>query len=121
MIPGKEISASPVSPTALAELVTLVESKKITSTIGKRVFAEMFGSGRSAADIVAAQGLGAQISDDTIEQAAREVIARNPDNVAKFKSGNEGVFNFFLGQVMKATKGQANPQTINAILRKLLS
>ncbi len=118
---GKEISASPVSPTALAELVTLVESKKITATIGKKVFAEMFGSGRSAGDIVAAQGLGAQISDDTIEQAAREVIAKNPDNVAKFKSGNEGVFNFFLGQVMKATKGQANPQTINAILRKLLS
>jgi len=118
---GKGIIASPVSPKALAELVILVESKKITGTIGKKVFAEMFDSGRSAADIVSAQGLGTQISDDTIEQAAREVIAKNPDNVAKFKSGNEGVFNFFLGQVMKATKGQANPQTITAILRRLLS
>jgi aspartyl-tRNA(Asn)/glutamyl-tRNA(Gln) amidotransferase subunit B len=118
---GKEISASPVSPTALAELVTLVETKKITGAIGKKVFAEMFSSGRSAREIVAAQGLGAPVSDDTIEQAARELIARNPDNVAKFKSGNEGVFNFFLGQLMKATKGQANPQTITVILRKLLS
>jgi aspartyl-tRNA(Asn)/glutamyl-tRNA(Gln) amidotransferase subunit B len=118
---GKEIVASPVSPTALAELVSLVESKKITGTIGKKVFAEMFDTGHSARDIVAAQDLGAQISDDTIEQAAREVIAKNPDNVAKFKSGNEGVFNFFLGQVMKATKGQANPQAITAILRKLLT
>jgi aspartyl-tRNA(Asn)/glutamyl-tRNA(Gln) amidotransferase subunit B len=118
---GKEITASPVSPTALAELVTLVESKKITGAIGKKVFADMFDSGRSAADIVTAHGLGAQISDETIEQAAREVVAKNPDNVAKFKSGNEGVFNFFLGQVMKATKGQANPQTITAILRRLLS
>jgi aspartyl-tRNA(Asn)/glutamyl-tRNA(Gln) amidotransferase subunit B len=118
---AKEITASPVSPKALAELVTLVETKKITGTVGKKVFSEMFDTGRPAADIVAAQGLGAQVSDDAIEQAARDVIAKNPDNVAKFKSGNEGVFNFFLGQVMKATKGQANPQIITAILRKLLS
>ncbi len=118
---GKEITASPVSPKSLSELVTLVETKKITGTIGKKVFNEMFDTGRTAADIVAAEGLGAQVSDDVIEQAAREVIAKNPENVAKFKSGNEGVFNFFLGQVMKATKGQANPQTITAVLRKLLS
>jgi aspartyl-tRNA(Asn)/glutamyl-tRNA(Gln) amidotransferase subunit B len=118
---GKEIVASPVSPEALAELVNLVESKKITGTIGKKVFAEMFDTNRSAADIVAAEGLGAEISDDTIEQAAREVIARNLDNVAKFKSGNEGVFNFFIGQVMKATKGQADNQAVATILRKLLS
>ena len=65
--------------------------------------------------------LGAQISDDTIEQAAREVIAKNPDNVAKFKSGNEGVFKFFVGQVMRATKGQANPQAVNEIVRKVLA
>jgi aspartyl-tRNA(Asn)/glutamyl-tRNA(Gln) amidotransferase subunit B len=118
---GKEISSSPVSPAALAELVKLVESAKITATVGKKVFATMFDSGRSAADIVAAEGLGAQVSDSAVEQAAREVIAKNPDNVAKFKSGNEGVFKFFVGQVMKATRGQANPQTVNDILRKLLS
>jgi aspartyl-tRNA(Asn)/glutamyl-tRNA(Gln) amidotransferase subunit B len=116
----KEIDASPVSPTALAELVKLVEFAKITAAIGKRVFATMFESGRSAADIVAAEGLSAQVSDAAIEQAAREVIAKNPDNVAKFKSGNEGVFKFFVGQVMKATHGQANPQAVNDILRKLL-
>ncbi len=118
---GKEIGASPVSPAALAGLVSLVESGKITGAVGKKVFATMFESGRSAADIVAEEGLGAQISDLAIEQAAREVIERNPDNVAKFKSGNEGVFKFFVGQVMKATKGQANPQVINDTLRKLLS
>ena len=118
---GKEITGSPVSPAALAELVTLVESKKITSAIGKKVFAEMFDSGRTATAIVSAEGLGAQVSADAIEQAAREIIEKNPDNVAKFKSGNEGVFKFFVGQVMKATKGQANPQVINDIVRKLLS
>ncbi|HEY4978515.1 MAG TPA: Asp-tRNA(Asn)/Glu-tRNA(Gln) amidotransferase subunit GatB, partial [Candidatus Acidoferrum sp.] len=77
----KEITASPVSPKALAELVTFVESKKITGTVGKKVFAEMFVSGRSAPEIVAAEGLGAQVSDGAIEQAAREVIAKNPYNV----------------------------------------
>jgi aspartyl-tRNA(Asn)/glutamyl-tRNA(Gln) amidotransferase subunit B len=118
---GKEIDASPVSPAALAELMKLVESAKITGAIGKKVFATMFQSGRGAAEIVAAEGLGAQVSDAAIEQAAREVIAKNPDNVAKFKSGNEGVFKFFVGQVMKATRGQASPQAVNDILRKLLS
>jgi len=118
---GKEIDASPVSPAALAALVKLVESAKITAAIGKKVFVTMFDSGRTAAEIVAAEGLGAQVSEAAIEQAAREVIAKNPDNVAKFKSGNEGVFKFFVGQVMKATRGQANPQAVNDILRKLLT
>jgi aspartyl-tRNA(Asn)/glutamyl-tRNA(Gln) amidotransferase subunit B len=118
---GKEITASPVSARALAELVSLVDSGKITAAIGKKVFATMFESGRSAVDIISAEGLGAQISNASIEQAARDVIEKNPDNVGKFKSGNEGVFKFFVGQVMKATKGQANPQTVNDIVRRLLS
>jgi aspartyl-tRNA(Asn)/glutamyl-tRNA(Gln) amidotransferase subunit B len=118
---GKEIDASSVAPAALADLVTLVESGKITAAIGKKVFASMFESGRSAAEIVAAEGLGAQVGDAAIEEAARDIIAKNPDNVAKFKSGNEGVFKFFVGQVMRVTKGQANPQSVNDILRKLLS
>jgi aspartyl-tRNA(Asn)/glutamyl-tRNA(Gln) amidotransferase subunit B len=118
---GKEIESSPVPPSALAELIELVESAKITAAVGKKVFATMFESGRSAADIVAAEGLGAQVSESAIEQAAREVIAKNPDNIAKYKSGNEGVFKFFVGQVMRATRGQANPQAVNDILRKLLS
>ena len=118
---GDEIEASPVSPGALAELLKLVESGQITAAIGKKVFATMFESGRAAAEIVEAEGL-AQISDTSaIEAAAREVIEKNPDNVAKFRSGNEGVFKFFVGQVMRSTRGQANPQALNDILRKLLA
>src|ERR1700681_2541343 len=118
---GKEIDESPVSPAALAELLKLVESAKITGTVAKKVFATMFESGRGAAEIISAEGLGAQISDTTIEQAAREIIEKDPANVAKFKAGNEGVFKFFVGRVMKATRGQASPQAVNDILRKLLS
>jgi len=118
---GKEIEASPLAPAALAELLKLVESGQITGAIGKKVFATMFETGRGAPEIVAAEGL-AQIGDTSvIEKAAREVIEKNAANVAKFKAGNEGVFMFFVGQVMKATRGQANPQAVNDILRKLLS
>jgi aspartyl-tRNA(Asn)/glutamyl-tRNA(Gln) amidotransferase subunit B len=118
---GKEIEATPVSPAALAELLKLIESSQITGSTGKKVFATMFETGRSANEIVAAEGL-AQINDTSaLEQAAREVIEKNPDNVAKFKSGNEGVFKFFVGQVMRATRGQANAQAVSDILRKLLS
>jgi aspartyl-tRNA(Asn)/glutamyl-tRNA(Gln) amidotransferase subunit B len=118
---GKGIEASPVSPAALADLLKLVDSGKITAAVGKKVFATMFESGRSAVEIVAAEGLGAQVGEEAIELAARDIIAKNPENVAKFKSGNEGVFKFFVGQVMKATRGQANPQAVNDILRRLLA
>jgi aspartyl-tRNA(Asn)/glutamyl-tRNA(Gln) amidotransferase subunit B len=110
-----------VAAERLAELIVLVSQGKITAAVAKKVLPTMFETGRSAADIVAAEGLGAQVGDDAIEKAAREVIGKNPDNVAKFKSGNEGVFKFFVGQVMKATKGQANPQAVNDIVRRLLS
>ncbi len=118
---GKSIDTSPISPMALGELVKLVESAKITGAIGKKVFATMFESGRGAADIIATEGLAQTVDVAAIERAVREVIEKNPENVAKFKSGNEGVFKFFVGQVMKATRGQANPQLINDIVRKLLS
>ena len=112
---------NPITPVSLAELLKLLDSGKLTAAIAKKVFATMFDTGRSAAEIVAAENLGAQVDDSAVEAAARDVIAKNPDNVAKFKSGNEGVFKFFVGQVMRATKGQANPQSVNDILRKLLS
>ena len=117
---GKEITASPVSPNALAELIQMVEGSKITTTVAKKVFTKMFEDGRGAAKIVEAEGLGAQVSSNSLEQIAREVIEKNPENVAKYKSGNEGVFKFFVGQVIKATRGQANPQAVNEILKKLL-
>src|SRR2546427_55 len=117
---GKEITESPVSAAGLSELIKLVEGGKITAAVGKKVFAKMVETGGGATQIVEAEGLGAQVSNDSIEQIAREVIEKNPENVAKFKSGNEGVFKFFVGQVIKATRGQANPQTVNEILKKLL-
>jgi aspartyl-tRNA(Asn)/glutamyl-tRNA(Gln) amidotransferase subunit B len=118
---GKEIESCPVAPADLAELLAKVEKGEITAATGKKVFAKMFETGKGAAEIIAAEGLS-QISDTgAIEKAARGVIDKNPENVAKYRAGNEGVFKFFVGQVMRETKGQANPQTVNEILKRLLA
>ncbi len=117
---GREIEASPVAPGALADLVRRVDSGSITGAIGKKVFAAMFETGKSAEEIIAAEGL-AQIQDSgEIERICRDVIDKNPDNVAKYRAGNEGVFKFFVGQVMRASRGQANPQIVNDTLKRLL-
>ncbi|MGH9678167.1 MAG: Asp-tRNA(Asn)/Glu-tRNA(Gln) amidotransferase subunit GatB, partial [Candidatus Acidiferrum sp.] len=118
---GKEITGSPVCPSALAELVKLVESGVITAAVGKKIFATMFETGRGAAEIAASGNLGQSVDSSALEHAAAEVIRTNPENVVKFKAGNEGVFKYFVGQVMRATHGQADPQAVNEALRKLLS
>jgi aspartyl-tRNA(Asn)/glutamyl-tRNA(Gln) amidotransferase subunit B len=118
---AKTIEQCPVVPQALAKLLAIVERGEITAASGKKVFSEMFDTGKTPAEIIAAGGM-AQISDaGAIETIARAVIAKNPDNVAKYKSGNEGVFKFFVGQVMKETKGQANPQIVNETLKRVLA
>jgi aspartyl-tRNA(Asn)/glutamyl-tRNA(Gln) amidotransferase subunit B len=118
---GREIENSPVSPAGLADLLRRVEAGSITVASGKKVFASMFEGGKSAEAIIAAEGL-AQIQDTgEIERFCREVIEKNPDNVAKYRAGNEGVFKFFVGQVIRASRGQANPQLVNETLRRLLA
>jgi aspartyl-tRNA(Asn)/glutamyl-tRNA(Gln) amidotransferase subunit B len=117
---GGSIDLCPVPPAALAELVAKIESGEITAASGKKVFAAMFESGKRAAEIIAAEGL-AQISDPAaIEAIARAAVENNPGNADKYRAGNEGVFKFFVGQVMRETKGQANPQMVNDVLKRIL-
>jgi len=118
---GKEIAESPVPPSELAALVAKVASGEINAATGKKVFARMFETGKPAAEIIAAEGFS-QVSDSgEIERWCRGVIEKNPDNAAKYRAGNEGVFKFFVGQVMRASRGQANPQAVNDALKRLLS
>jgi aspartyl-tRNA(Asn)/glutamyl-tRNA(Gln) amidotransferase subunit B len=118
---GKEIESCPVPPRALAELLAKIESGEITAASGKKVFATMFDTGKGAAAIIAAGGM-AQITDaGAIEKIARSVVAKNADNAAKYRAGNEGVFKFFVGQVMRETRGQASPQMVNDILKRVLA
>jgi aspartyl-tRNA(Asn)/glutamyl-tRNA(Gln) amidotransferase subunit B len=118
---AKDIADCPVAPAGLAELLAKIENGEITAASGKKVFATMFETGKRAAEIIAAEGL-AQITDaGAIEKIAREIVAKNVDNAAKYRAGNEGVFKFFVGQVMRETRGQANPQLVNEIVRRVLT
>ncbi|MFZ9856374.1 MAG: Asp-tRNA(Asn)/Glu-tRNA(Gln) amidotransferase subunit GatB [Limisphaerales bacterium] len=106
--------------TALRDLVDLVESGKISSKIAQEVFAEMFASGTSPAAIVEQKGL-AQVSDTgAIEALAEQVIAANPGPAADFKAGKVAALNFLKGQVMKLSKGKANPAMAGEVLERLL-
>jgi aspartyl-tRNA(Asn)/glutamyl-tRNA(Gln) amidotransferase subunit B len=117
---GKSIADCPSTPAAFDQLVNLIEEGKINSRQGKEVFAEMFASGRWAVEIVKERGLE-QVSDTSaIEALAEEVIKANPGPAADFRAGKLAALNFLKGQVMKLSKGKANPQLAGEILEKKL-
>lgn len=115
------ISDCPIPPEALDELVGLIDAGKINGKQGKEVFAEMFATRKPAAVIVKEKGLE-QVSDSgAIEAFADEVIAANPGPVAEYKAGKTSVINFLKGQVMKASRGKANPALAGEVLERKLS
>jgi len=117
---SRDISDCPVSPEALAGLIGMVKKGEISGKIAKEVFAEMFSTGGSAAEIVKKKGL-AQISDEgALGSVIDEVLAANADSVERYKKGEHKLLGFFVGQVMKATKGQANPGLVNKLLKEKL-
>jgi aspartyl-tRNA(Asn)/glutamyl-tRNA(Gln) amidotransferase subunit B len=111
----------PVAPEALAAMIRLVDESKISGKIAKTVFEEMVSSGKGAEEIVAEKGL-TQISDEgEVAAAVDRVLEANADKVAEYRGGKEKLFGFFVGQVMKATRGKANPQKVNDLLRAKLA
>src|SRR5213595_347136 len=115
---GKGIKECPISPEALDEFVNLIDSGKISGKQGKEVFAEMFATGKPAAVIVKEKGIE-QLSDiGSIEALCEQVMEENPEPVADFKAGNVASLNFLKGQVIKLSKGKANPQLVGEILDK---
>jgi len=111
----------PVAAHDLAEMVRLIDQGKISGRIGKTVFEALLDSGKSPQQIVAEKSLE-QVSDSaSIEAAIDKVLAANASQVEQYKSGNEKVFGFLVGQIMKATQGKANPQRVNEILRAKLT
>lgn len=117
---GIEIEACPVSPAKLAELINLIDKGTISNKIAKTVFEEMWSTGKDAAAIVKEKGM-VQISDaGEITGIVDKVIADNPQSVADFKAGKEKAIGFLVGQIMKQTKGRANPEMVNSLLRERL-
>lgn len=114
------ITQSPITPEKLGKLIQMIDSKAISGKIAKTVFSEMWEKGGDPEDIVKAKGL-VQISDNSaIEKIIEDVLAQNPSQVQEYRSGKVKVFGFFVGAVMKASKGQANPDLVNKILTEKL-
>ena len=117
---GKPISESLLTAEDLAELIKTVEAGKINNNQAKEVLAEMFATGKSAPEVIADKGFE-QVSDaDAIGKIVDEVIAASQANVEAYRAGNEKLFGFFVGQVMKASQGKANPKVVNEILKAKL-
>ncbi|HVJ48145.1 Asp-tRNA(Asn)/Glu-tRNA(Gln) amidotransferase subunit GatB [Desulfitobacterium sp.] len=118
---GVSLEESPVKPQQLGELLDLIDQGTISGKIGKTVIEEMFASGKDPDVIVKEKGL-AQISDEgALLKIVDEIIAKNPQSVEDYKAGKKQAIGFLVGQMMKATKGQANPGVVNNLLQERLA
>ena len=115
-----DITAVPLEASALAGLIKLVDTGAISSTVAKDVFGKMYGSGRTADEIVATEGLGQVNDEGALAALVKEVIARNPDAITQIRAGKNNAFGFLVGQVMKASGGKANPKMATELLKREL-
>ncbi len=116
-----EIISCRVTPEHLVKIIKLIEEGKISRNIGKKVFADVFQTGKDPEEIVKEKGL-VQISDTSeLQRLVEEVLKNNPKEVERYRGGEQKLLGFFVGQVMKASKGKANPKAVNELLRKKLS
>jgi len=118
---GRTIDDCPIPPEHLDALAALVDSGQINSKQAKEVFSEMFATGKAPAAIAAEKGLRQESDRGAIEAICQEVIAANPKSVEAFRAGKGAAINFLKGQVMKLSKGKANPNLVGEILEKLLT
>ena len=118
---SKTIGELKFKPKDIANLIKMVDDETISTKIAKQVFEEMSRSGQEPQKIVESKGL-VQISDPAVLlPIIEEVMAKNPDNVEKFRAGNSKLFGFFVGQVLKATKGKGNPKVVNELIKEKLN
>jgi aspartyl-tRNA(Asn)/glutamyl-tRNA(Gln) amidotransferase subunit B len=109
-----------IAPDALAELISLIDAGKITGPVAKDVFEKMYGTGRRAGDIVAAEGLGRIDDQEAIDRIVAGVLEGHAATVAEYRAGKTKTFGFLVGQVMKATAGKADPARVNESVRRVL-
>jgi aspartyl-tRNA(Asn)/glutamyl-tRNA(Gln) amidotransferase subunit B len=117
---SREIGDCPVTPNLLADMLQLIEKGTISGKIAKTVFDEMYKTGKEPAKIVEEKGLVQVTDTGAIEKIIDEVLAANPAQAEDYRSGKDKLFGFFVGQVMKASKGKANPAMVNELLLKKL-
>ncbi|MGH8069239.1 MAG: Asp-tRNA(Asn)/Glu-tRNA(Gln) amidotransferase subunit GatB, partial [Candidatus Entotheonellia bacterium] len=109
------------TPENLAELFKLIDDGTISGTMAKSVFDAVYETGKPAAEIVQEKGLRQITDENALRAAIDQVLTDNPREVDEFRAGREKLLSFFMGQVMKATQGKANPQAVNKLLREKLT
>ncbi len=117
---GLAVTDSPVSARAIGELVDLISDDTISGRIAKDVFDEMFETGKGAAAIVDEKGLRQITDTNELEQTIQAILEKESEKLAEYRAGSEKLFGWFVGQVMKATQGKANPKMVNELLKKML-
>jgi len=117
---GTPVSQSPVKAEALGELIDLISDQTISGRIAKDVFADMFENGKGAAAIVEDKGLRQVTDAGAIRAQVQAVIDANPDKVADYRGGNQKLVGWFMGQVMQASQGKANPAMVNQLLKEII-
>lgn len=115
-----QIEASPVKPAALGMLISRISDKTISGKIAKQVFESMWETGQQPDELIAEQGLRQVTDDSAIAEFVDQVLNENPDQIEQYRAGKDKVFGFFVGRVMKLSKGKANPQQVNDLLRARL-
>ena len=116
-----EIDESKVTSQNLAELITLIDKGTISSKIAKQVFEDMFETGENAKDIVEKKGLVQMSDEGAIKEIVQKVVDANPQSIADYKAGKDRAIGFLVGQIMKETKGKANPQIVNKLLLEIIN
>jgi aspartyl-tRNA(Asn)/glutamyl-tRNA(Gln) amidotransferase subunit B len=117
---GTAVADVPLKPAALAGLIALVDKGTISNAIAKDVFPKMYDSGRTADEIVAAEGLAQNSDEGAVLEIVRAVMAANAETVAQYRAGSQKTFGFLVGQVMKGSGGKANPKLANTLLKREL-
>ena len=117
---GKTLAESPVSPEALAGLLALIEDGTVSGKMAKSVFEQMFAAGKSARQVVDELGLKQITDGGQIRAIIQKIIAASPKQIEQYRAGKTSLVGYFVGQVMKETKGQANPQKVNDLLQEEL-
>jgi len=118
---GLDIGQSRVGASSLAGMLARVQDGTLSSKLAKEVFAAMWAGEGEADAIIAARGLRQMSDAGELERIVAEVLAANPKSVEEYRAGKDKAFNALVGQVMKATRGKANPQQVNALLKQRLA
>jgi len=114
------VSECPISPENMAKLVSLIDEGTVSGRMAKEVFSEMYSTGEDPEGIVGKKGMKLESDQGVLQKLVDEVIAANPQQVKKYREGKKQLMGFFVGEVMKATRGQADPKLVNELIRKKL-